>query len=208
MNVTEETVLFSQTVITNGNASAFVLAVGNSSSSAIKVQTQEKEDEGDDQNDLHDKHANIVQILIVVLLFASAFLLVQCGLSKKIEWRDAANISIMMFVYGFPYILAIPSVWDIALRNTARHLLDGNVVVQNLDSIEEVASLDYLAVQSISVLDNKEDLEKNRLAVAKLQAMGVKVILATGVAEEEAREIALAVGILKKEHEKICGSVI
>ena len=143
-----------------------------------------------------------------MLSFASAFLLVQCGLSERIEWSTSATISIMMFVYGFPYILAIPSVWDIALRNTAKHLLDGNVLVQNLDSIEEVASLDYLAVQSISVLDNKADLEKNRAAVARLQAMGVKVILATGVAEAEAREIALAVGILKKEHEKICGAVI
>ena len=38
--------------------------------------------------------------------------------------------------------------------------------------------------------------------------MGVKVVLATGVDEASAREIALATGILKKEHEKICGAVI
>lgn len=38
--------------------------------------------------------------------------------------------------------------------------------------------------------------------------MGVKVVLATGVDEAQAREIALATGILKKEHEKICGAVI
>ena len=39
VNVSEETVLFSQSVITNGNAFAFVLAVGDGSSLAIKAQT-------------------------------------------------------------------------------------------------------------------------------------------------------------------------
>jgi magnesium-transporting ATPase (P-type) len=56
--------------------------------------------------------------------------------------------------------------------------------VKNLDSIEAVASLDYLAVQSISLLDrDRENFEENKAAVAKLQAMGVKVVLATGVDE-------------------------
>ena len=62
----------------------------------------------------------------------------------------------MMFVYGFPYILAIPAIWDIALRNTARQLKEGRVVVQSLDTIEEVASLDYLAVQTIGVLEQND----------------------------------------------------
>lgn len=38
--------------------------------------------------------------------------------------------------------------------------------------------------------------------------MGVKVVLAAGIQEAEARRIALETGILKKEHEKICGAVI
>ena len=35
----------------------------------------------------------------------------------------------MMFGYGFPYILSIPSIWDKALRNVSRHLEEGNVKV-------------------------------------------------------------------------------
>jgi len=88
-------------------------------------------------------------------------LLVQCSISVEISWFTSANIAAMMFVYGFPYILAIPSIWDVALRNTAKQMRDSNVEVQNLDSIEEVASLDYLCLQSIGVLDRREDLEKN-----------------------------------------------
>ena len=38
--------------------------------------------------------------------------------------------------------------------------------------------------------------------------MGVKVVIATGVKNENASKIALDTGILKKEHKKICGSVI
>lgn len=56
--------------------------------------------------------------------------------------------------------------------------------------------------------NNEEAKLKNRIAIAKLQAMGIKLIIATGVTEEEARETALECGILRKEHEKICGAVI
>ena len=38
--------------------------------------------------------------------------------------------------------------------------------------------------------------------------MGIKVILATGQKAEDAVKIALNTGILRKEHEKICGAVI
>lgn len=42
----------------------------------------------------------------------------------------------------------------------------------------------------------------------KLQDMGIKVVLATGIGEQEAKQIALECGILQKEHEAICGAVI
>jgi len=38
--------------------------------------------------------------------------------------------------------------------------------------------------------------------------MGIKVILATGINEADARDIAIETGILKPEHAKICGAVI
>lgn len=38
--------------------------------------------------------------------------------------------------------------------------------------------------------------------------MGVKVVLATGIGEEAARKIGLDTGILKPQHESVCGSVI
>lgn len=191
MNIDEETVIFSQSKIIVGSCFAFVLAVGDHSTLANKSVALDNEIDVEDHNDLQDKANNIVVILICVLVFASGILAVQCGISKEIDWQTAGNIACMMFVYGFPYILAIPSIWDIAIRNTSKHLLDGNVQVQNLDSISEVASLDYLVLQSISVLDKAKSSDeaklKNRRSIAKLQAMGIKVIIATGVSEEEAR---------------------
>ncbi len=38
--------------------------------------------------------------------------------------------------------------------------------------------------------------------------MGVKVVLATGISEQAARKIALETGILRPEHERVCGAVI
>ena len=139
-----------------GNASCFVLAVGDMSSAAAKLRSIEIEEAQAEDNDLLDKHNSIVTILIVVLLLASILIFVQCGLNIDVPWVDSGNIALMMFVYGFPYILAIPAIWDIALRNTARQLKEGRVVVQSLDTIEEVASLDYLAVQTIGVLEHND----------------------------------------------------
>ena len=61
-----------------------------------------------------------MQIYLCVLTFASAFLFVQCGLNEVIDWKTSANIAVMMFVYGFPYILVIPAIWDLALANSAK----------------------------------------------------------------------------------------
>lgn len=129
MNIDEETVIFSQSRISQGSCFAFVLAVGDQSSLANKVIALENEIDVEDNNDLMDKANNIVTILICVLVFSSGILMAQCGISESIDWQTAGNIACMMFVYGFPYILAIPSVWDIAIRNTSRHLLAGNVLV-------------------------------------------------------------------------------
>lgn len=87
-----------------------------------------------------------MQIIVVILMLFSGVLLIQCGISETIDWITAANIAIMMFVYGYPYILSIPSIWDRALKHTTKNLREKNVEVINMDSIEEVASIDYLCV--------------------------------------------------------------
>jgi len=51
-------------------------------------------------------------------------------------------------------------------------------------------------------------MESYKRSIRRLQAMGVKVVLASGISEAESRRIALETGILKKEHERICGAVI
>ena len=103
-----------------GNANCIVLAVGDCSSAAGKLRAIEIEEAQADDNDLIDKHNSIVTIMIVVLILASLLVFIQCGLNVDVPWVDSSNIALMMFVYGFPYILAIPAIWDIALRNTAR----------------------------------------------------------------------------------------
>lgn len=203
-----ETVAFCQSKVYKGDADCIVLAVGNYSSAAVWTNNRENEQDNGEDNDLLDKHMNILQIFICMLILFSGLLLIQCGIHEDMDWLTSANVALMMFGYGFPYILAIPAIWDKALRNTAKRLEERNVKVQNFDSIEAVASLDYLCIQTISILDKKEDMSKYRESVKTLEAMGIKVVLATGVNEQDARQIALDVGILKPEHAKICGSVI
>ena len=72
----------------------------------------------------------------------------------------------------------------------------------NMYSIENAASIDYLCIQSIGLLDdeNEERIEKTRKSIQQLKDMGIKVILATGIKNEDARRIALRTGILSKEH--------
>lgn len=78
----------------------------------------------------------------------------------------------------------------------------------NHDAIPKVASLDYLAMQTIGILDKPEALNKNIASIQALQSMGVKVVLATGISEQAARKIGLETGILRPEHERVCGAVI
>ena len=78
-----------------------------------------------------------------------------------------------------------------------------------MDSIDDAASMDYLAVQSIGVFDNRpENMEIYKDQVRRLQNMGIKVILATGLGPEEALAIALNTGIIKNQHKNICGAII
>ena len=152
-----------------------------------------------------------MQILVCVLIMVCTLSLVQCAISIDIEWSTAINIAAMLFVYGFPYLLAIPAIWDVAQRNSAKNFLrHGGIEVQNLEAIEDVASLNYLAVQSISVLDERSDekIEEYRRTIRGLRAAGVKVVLAAGIPEDSARKTALEIGILKPEHANICGAVI
>lgn len=208
MHLAQETIAFAGSRIIDGNAYGIALAVGDCSTAKDTISSLEVKEGVEDDHDLLDKHFSVLSIIIVVLLLASVFLFVQCGLNSDISWLTSLNIAVMMFVYGFPYILAIPAIWDVALRNTTKQMLEGRVQVQRPETVDDVASLDYLAIQSIGVLDDQADNIKNARQVRRLQAMGVKVLLVTGVAEEDARHIALATGILRKEHEKICGAVI
>ena len=77
-------------------------------------------------------------------------------------------------------MLAVPSLWDIAKRNTLKQLDSGNVEIQNTDCVEDASSIDYLCIQSIGILDDETKLAEYRTNVRRLQDMGIKVILATG----------------------------
>lgn len=202
---------FANSIVEAGHARVIALAVGEASTAAIRVQENDNLEDKEADKDLADKHANIMQILICVLIMVCTLVLVQCAISIDISWEESAQIATMMFVYGFPYLLAIPAIWDVAQRNSAKNFdRYGNIEVQNLEAIEDVASLNYLAVQTISVLDDRssEKLEEYRRTIRGLQAAGVKVVLAAGIPEENARKIALEVGILKADHANICGAVI
>lgn len=152
------------------------------------------------------------KILVLALLLTCTFILVHFTFTLENSWTKSISITALVLVYGFPYILAIPAIWDIALGSSAdNYSASGNIEVKNLDIIEKVSSLDYLACQSISVFDeisNPIKLKEYKRAVKGLQASGVKVVLVTGICEDEARKIALETGILHKAHENICGAVI
>jgi len=60
---------------------------------------------------------------------ACSLVLIHCAISVDISWESSANIAAMMFVYGFPYTLAVPAIWDMALRSSAKQFLNSNVEV-------------------------------------------------------------------------------
>ena len=176
--------------MSEGNAYAIVLAVGDFSTAATKDQAIDIEEKVADEHDLRDKHANVLSILICVLIMICVLVLLHCTVSIDISWADSANISAMVFVYGFPYILTVPAIWDMALNASKRNYRkNGNIEVRNIEAIEDCASLDYLAIQAISILDNadEEQLEKHRRTIRGLQAAGIKVVLTTGLKIDEAR---------------------
>lgn len=92
-------------------------------------------------------------------------------------------VAALLLVYGFPYMLAIPSVWDIALRSTIEKMqelklpksqkghqiedLKADIEVIKPEAIEKAASLDYICLQTINVLDKKgeADLDSYRESI-------------------------------------------
>ena len=130
MVFSKDTVVFAQSRVSQGDAHAIVIAVGDSSSAAVWIQNREIEEDAGEENDLIDKHRSILQIFICFLILGAGLLLIQTGIHKNIDWITSGNIALMMFGYGFPYILSIPAIWDKALRNTTKHLEEGNIKVQ------------------------------------------------------------------------------
>ena len=57
---------------------------------------------------------------------------------------------------------------------------EGNLKIQKQDAVERAASIEYLCVQPINILDNDDKILQYRQSVKRLQEMGIKVILATG----------------------------
>ena len=53
--------------------------------------------------------------MLGLVFIASIAVFVHCMFDSNISWVTAVNVSIMTFVYGFPYMLSVPSIWDIAL---------------------------------------------------------------------------------------------
>ncbi len=84
--------------------------------------------------------------MLGLVVMASIAALVHCMFDSKISWITAVNVTIMTFVYGFPYMLSVPSIWDIALVQASRQLQVNSVNVLNHDAIPKAASLDYLAL--------------------------------------------------------------
>ena len=73
-------------------------------------------------------------------------MLIQLLVFGVVEQTTAGIVASLMLVYGFPYMLALPPVWDIAKRNTHKHLNQGEVFVQNIETIDYVSSINYLCI--------------------------------------------------------------
>ena len=57
---------------------------------------------------------------------------------------------------------------------------EGNLEIKKEDAVEKTASIEYLCVQPINILDNEAKIVKYSRSIERLQEMGIKVILATG----------------------------
>ena len=64
----------------------------------------------------------IFTLFFLSVVFLSAVLLMQCIFTDKIDWNRSGLVAGLLLVYGFPYMLAIPSVWDIALKSTVEKM--------------------------------------------------------------------------------------
>jgi len=125
-----KSICFADSVVHSGEAEMLAIAVGECSTAATQVRANEAEEEENDEHDLDDKHSNILQIMFCVLIMICTLTLVHCSMSYNIYWEQSISIAIIMFVYGFPYVLSIPAIWEIALRNSKRNYERyGNIIV-------------------------------------------------------------------------------
>lgn len=132
MVLSNETVVFAQSKIIKGNAFAVVLTVGGNSSAARDLKRRRGAPSSlveEEEYDHLDKHYTVNTIFIVLLVCASSLLVVHCGLSEKIEWLTAILVGSMMLVYGFPYILSVPVIWDMSLNAAKRQMAEAGVRV-------------------------------------------------------------------------------
>ena len=151
--LSRETIVFENSTIASGNAFALVLAVGDTTGEEFILRRGNRK--GEVLSELREKHAIIFTMFLLAVIFISLVLLMQCVLfTNKIDWGHAGLVAGLLLVYGFPYMLAIPTVWQIALRNIVTTMNSGGKLrVMRPDSIEKAASLDYVCVQTIGLLD-------------------------------------------------------
>ena len=64
----------------------------------------------------------------------------------SLSWKVSADLAFMLIVYGFPYTLMIPSIWDMVVSGTVNRLMADMVYTKNPVSIKHVGSLDFLVV--------------------------------------------------------------
>lgn len=63
-------------------------------------------------------------MLIAVLVMVSALLLIHFTITLDSSWKQSVSVATIVFIYGFPYILAIPAIWDIALYNSIKNYFE------------------------------------------------------------------------------------
>lgn len=124
-------ICFADSIVMSGKARAIAIAVGDFSTAATTAKATDDEIDIDDNgHDLAQIHADVLQGLFVMLILICGLLIVHSAMSLKTTWEHALNIALVVLVYGFPYILAIPALWSITLRNSAGNFLhNGNIDV-------------------------------------------------------------------------------
>ena len=142
------TVFFTDSVIQTcgGGLYGVVIAVGDSRASYankeedVVVEDDEKEDE------VINAQYSILKALLIFIFVAGVLTLVLFYTLGSLTWKVSADLSFMLIVYGFPYTLMIPSIWDMVVSGTVNRLMADMVYTKNAVSIKHVGSLDFLVV--------------------------------------------------------------